>query len=142
MSRVLNSLKKKKLSSNDIKDIKNILNEEFKIPQENKIYFEYDVNNTNSILRTPTFSNFSQTNNSTAISTPKRQSNKSCYTSPKKRNKEKNYKKSKYTKQDIKKHVKFKTNFVEIFDVECWKKYNENNVYEKKKKKYCKFNIF
>ena len=40
MSKVLNSLKTKKLSSNDIKDIKNILNEEFKIPQENKIYFE------------------------------------------------------------------------------------------------------
>jgi len=142
MSKVLNSLKTQKLSSNDIKDIKNILNEEFKIPQENKIYFEYDVNNINSILRTPTYSNFSQTNSSTAISTPKRKSNKSCYTSPKKRNKDKNYKKSKYGKQEIKKHVKFKTNFVEIFDVECWKKYNENNVYDKKKKEYCKCNIF
>jgi len=96
-------------------------------------------------MRTPTFSNISQTNNSTSISTPKRKINKTSFTSPKKRNKEKNYKQSKYGKQEKKKknkHVKFKTNFVEIFEVECWKKYNENNVYEKKKKVYCKCNIF
>ena len=49
MSKVLNSIKQNKISSNDIKnlkeissndmkDIKDILSEEFEIPLENKIY--------------------------------------------------------------------------------------------------------
>jgi len=144
MSKVINSPQKKNFSTLDIKDIKEILNEEFDIPEENKIYFENEFNSV--ILRSPTFSNsnISQTN-TTAISTPKKKSfTKQPFTTIKKIGKEKSYKQSKYYKQEIKKnkHVKFKKNFVEIFEIECWKKYNENNVYGKKKKVYCKCNIF
>ena len=140
---------KKKEKRNSIKSnpehknvIESIINDSFEIPKEKEIYSGKIFMNYNFLKKKEYYS--SNTLTTVSTQTPKNDLNNTKLTnidlSNIKRNQSLKRNKSKNKKEKEKKRVSLKE-YVEIFNVECWKQYNKEHNF-KTKKTYCKCFIF
>ncbi len=139
---------KKKEKRNSIKsnpelfknEIESIMNDSFEIPKEKEIYSGKIFMNYNFLKKKEYYS--SNTLTTVSTQTPKNDLNNTKLTNIDLSNIKRNQslKRNKRKNKKEKKRVSFKE-YVEIFNVECWKQYNKEHNF-KTKKTYCKCFIF